>query len=467
MPLSSLTAPLFALFTMLGGFNWKYGAQTDNNGTAWVELTADENLDGVKVEIKGSDGNTVSKTVNLKANKATKITWKQKDRQVEYEIEIEANEAFTNGSFEVQKPVAGGKREPLELLSDRADIVDRQKIRYKTPFTASSRELKVYNTDGDVVAEKLVTDEVIEAGGTFEMTWNTSDEVFMVEVTAEDEAGYSYTDKRVPWSVNIPHTEVNFDSGKAIIKPEEEHKVAEAFAVLVHELAGLDRANQVVNGDISAQLYIVGYTDTVGNASDNARLSEARAKAIAQYFYDKGAWCEIYYAGMGERGLAVETGDSVDEVRNRRALYILDTQKPPGGGQVPSQGAWKKLADARPRMLQSLPDLPESYVKYKEDQRAKREAKFGGGDGDAGDGDSSLGGDGDDEWGKGDVDSGDGDSNGGSSSSGGSGDGPPSVGGEPGATKQGCSVEEPGSGSVGVIAGLIGLLGFARRRRAN
>ncbi|MGH2367264.1 MAG: hypothetical protein ACRDI2_03615, partial [Chloroflexota bacterium] len=99
----------------------------------------------------------------------------------------------------------------------------------------------------------------------------------------------------------------------------------------------------------------------------------------------------------GERGLAVETGDSVDDVRNRRALYILDTQKPPGGGQVPSQGAWKKLADARPRMLQTLPDLPESYVKYKEEQRRKREAKFGGGDGDSGDGDSSFGGDGDDD----------------------------------------------------------------------
>lgn len=470
MPLSSLTAPLFALFSMLGNFGWQFGAQTDTNGTAWVELTSDEDLDGVKVEIKGSDGNTVSKTVNLKANKPAKITWKQKDRQVEYEIEIEANEAFTTGSFEVQKPVAGGKQAPFELVSDRAEIVDGQKIRYKTPFTVTSRELQVYNTDGDLVAEKLVTDEVVEAGSTFEMKWSTSDEVFMIKVTGEDDTGYSYTDTRVPWSVDIPHTEVNFDSGKAIIKPEEEPKVAEAFAVLAHELAGLDRANQAVNGNLSAQLYIVGYTDTVGNASDNAKLSEARAKAIAQYFYDKGAWCEIYYAGMGERGLAVETGDSVDEVRNRRALYILGVQKPAGGGQVPSQGAWKKLSDARPRMLQKLPELPESYVKYKEDQQRKREAKFGGGDGDSGDGDSP-GGDGDSELSTGgDGDSSDGGGSGdggGSSSGGGSGDGPPSVEGEPGATKQGCSVEEPGTGSVGLIAGLIGLLGFARRRRSS
>jgi MYXO-CTERM domain-containing protein len=467
MPLSSLTAPLLALF-MLGGFNWNYGAQTDTKGTAWVELSADENLDGVKVEIKGSDGNTVTKTVNLKANKPTKITWTQKERQVDYEIEIEANEAFTTGSFEVQKPIAGGKQGAFELLSDRPEIVDNQKIRYKTPFTVSSRELQVYNTDGDLITEQLVTDQVVEAGGTFEMTWRTSDEVFMIKVTGEDDTGYSYTDTRVPWSVDIPHTEVNFDSGKWNIKPEEEWKVAEAFAVLVHELAGLDRANKAVNGDLSAQLYIVGYTDTVGNGGDNQKLSESRAKSIAQYFFDKGAWCEIYYAGMGERGLAVETGDSVDEVRNRRALYILGVQKPAGGGHVPGQGAWKKLADARTRMLQKLPELPESYIKYKEEQRRKREEKFGGGDGDAGDGDSDIGGDddggsiggGDDAGGSGDVSSGEGGGSGG-------GDGPPSIDGEPGGAQQGCSVEQTGTGSVGLIAGLIGLLGLARRRRAS
>ncbi len=458
MPLSSLTAPLFALFTMLGGFKYQFGSQTDTNGTAWVELTSDENLDGVKVEIKGSDGTEVNKTVSIKAGKATRVTWKQKERQVEYEIEIEANDAFTNGTFEVQRPIAGGKRAPFELVSDRAEIVDGQKIRYKTPFTLTSRELQVFNTDGDVVAEKLVSDEVVEAGETFEMSWNTSDEVFMIKVTGEDDTGYSYTDTRVPWSIDIPHTEVNFDSGKAIIKPEEEPKVAEVFAILAHELAGLDKANQAVNGDLAAQLYIVGYTDTVGNASDNQKLSEARAKAIAKYFYDKGAWCEIYYAGMGERGLAVETADSVDEVRNRRALYILGMQKPGGGGAIPSQGSWKKLSDARPRMLQKLPDLPDSYVEYKQAQQAERDEKFGGsdsGEGPSGDSDEgSFGANGDNG------------SSGSSSSDGGDG-GPPSVGGDPGATKKGCSVEQPATGSLGVIAGLFGLLGLRRRRRAS
>ncbi len=467
MAIVSLTAPLLALFMMLGGFGWQYSDQTDESGTAYVELSSDEPLDDVKVKITGSDGSTLTKTVSLKANKPTKITWKQKDRQVSYDIEIEANEGFTNGSFEVQKPIAGGKKEAIELLSDRTDIVDRQKIKYETPFTSSKQTLYVYDTDGDLVVETS-SDQVVEAGDTFEMTWRTNREVFMVKVIAEDETGYSATDIAVPWSFAIPHEEVNFDSGKSIIKPSEEPKVADAFAVLVHELANLDKANAAVGGTMSVnpQLYIVGYTDTVGNGADNQKLSEERAKAIAKYFFDKGAWCEVYYAGMGERGLAVETADSVDSLANRRALYILDVKKPSGGGAVPSPGAWKQMTDARPRMMQTLPKLPESYIAYKAEQQRLRDEKFGTGssssDDSGGDDSGDSGGDdsgGDDSGG----DSGN-DSGGGSGGDDSEGVGP-SKGDKPGATAKGCATSEPSGTGAGLLAGLFGLLGLARRSR--
>ncbi|KIG19081.1 OmpA family protein [Enhygromyxa salina] len=461
------------------GFNWSYASQTDTKGTATVEVTADENLSNVKVKIRGSDGTEVDKTINVKAGKSTKVTWTQKGKQVEYEIRIEASESFTTGSFEVQRPIAGGTQGALALQSSREDIVDDQKIRYKTPFTLSSHELQVFNTDGDMIVDETVTDKVINAGESFEMSWRTADEVFMIKVTGSDDTGYSATDSRVPWSVHIPHTEVNFDSGKYNIKPDEEWKVAEAFAVLVHELDHLEKANKAIDDldpanktsadDITVQLYIVGYTDTVGNSADNKKLSENRAKAIAQYFVDKGAWCEIHYAGMGESGLAVNTGDSVDEVRNRRALYILSPETPAGGGQVPGGGAWKRLAEARPRMMQKLPPLPDAYIKYKEEQRQAREAKFGvGSSGKISNGD----GDSDDSGGSGDSDSWDGGSDdgggdsGSSSGSGSSSDGPPAVDGEPGATKQGCAVEQPAGGAgLGLLAGLFGVLGLRRRRR--
>jgi outer membrane protein OmpA-like peptidoglycan-associated protein len=463
MAIASLTAPLLAFLMLLGGFGWQYSDQTDEKGTAYVELSSDEPLNDIKVKITGSDGSSLSKSVNLKAGKPTKITWKQKDRQVSYDIEIEANEEFTNGSFDVQRPVAGGKREALELLSDRVDIVDRQVIKYETPFTVSKRTLQVYDTDGDLVVETTVDDQIVEAGGTFEMTYRTNREIFMIKVTAEDETGYSATDIAVPWSFAIPHEEVHFDSGKSIIKPTEEPKVADAFAVLVHELANLDKASAAVDGNmkVAPQLFIVGYTDTVGNGGDNQKLSEERAKAIAKYFFDKGAWCEIYYAGMGERGLAVETADSVDQVANRRALYILDVKKPAGGGAVPGPGAWKQMTGARPRMMQGLPELPESYIAYKAEQQRLRDEKFGTGESSGGDGD---GGDGDDD------DDGDEGGLGGDEGGGGGDDGTPYKGmdgGEkPGATAKGCATTEPRGIGLGLLAGLFGMIGLRRRRRA-
>ncbi|MCA9686917.1 MAG: OmpA family protein, partial [Myxococcales bacterium] len=231
-----------------------------------------------------------------------------------------------------------------------------------------------YQYDGKVYAGHLQHESRTQCTGCHEP--GNSNHTFMIEDVWENTCRTCHNDQTGPEQIRTEHL-LDYDGD------------GNTGETLVAELDGLERANSALGPNfkdkISASLYIVGYTDTVGNAGDNQKLSENRAKAIAQYFVDKGAWCEIYYAGMGERGLAVETGDSVDEVRNRRALYILGVQKPAGGGQVPPQGAWKKLADARPRMLQKLPELPESYVKYKEEQREKREEKFGGGD-DDGDG---------------------------------------------------------------------------------
>jgi outer membrane protein OmpA-like peptidoglycan-associated protein len=93
-----------------------------------------------------------------------------------------------------------------------------------------------------------------------------------------------------------------------------------------------------VDAALDLKLYIGGFTDTVGNASDNLKLSLTRAKSIAAYFRDKGIRGQIFYAGFGEKHLAVPTADSVDEARNRRAIYVITNTKPQGF--VPPRGRW-------------------------------------------------------------------------------------------------------------------------------
>ena len=151
---------------------------------------------------------------------------------------------------------------------------------YETSFDLTSYEYKVYDSDGDVVGSGLVT-EPVKAGQEFTVKWSSDAEVFMIYVRGEDQLGRFTEYKLVPWSVEIPHTEINFDSGKWDIKNDEAPKLDEAVAVAFHELEALEKVNAAVNANITPQLYIVGYTDTVGSGPANQKLSHSRAKAIA------------------------------------------------------------------------------------------------------------------------------------------------------------------------------------------
>ena len=130
--------------------------------------------------------------------------------------------------------------------------------------------------------------------------------------------------------VDIPHQDIVFESGKWEIRPSEENKL---LAPLSDILAQLKK----VAGVIPIELYIGGYTDTVGNTADNAELSRKRAQAIAQWFIGHGVQVGIHYQGFGESVLAVPTPDNTDELHNRRASYVLATQPPPASRGFPTR----------------------------------------------------------------------------------------------------------------------------------
>lgn len=462
LPMLQGLAPYALVALATDPVSYEFSPQTDAQGKAFLTVTFNEPAEGVEIVIKGDDGSTIKKKPgNVGAGKDVQITWTQKSPQVRYEMELSGEALSGNFTFEIIKAAAKGKVGKLKFMSSREDIVDRHQAKYETSFALTSYDYKVIDDDGDVIASDTVTGGV-PAGGTFTVSWKSSANVFMVEVRGEDEHGRFVEDRRVPYSADIPHTEVNFDSGKFDIKPGEVPKLDEALAVAFHELDALDRVNAAVNANLTPQLYIVGYTDTVGDPGKNQKLSNDRAKAIAKYFYEQGFWAEIYYAGMGERGLRVETGDSVDEVRNRRALYLIAFQKPGSGGAIPSN--WSKLAGARGRPANFvLPPLPPQWADFRKKKDKGDDATDSGSD--PGDVSSSDGG-----LGEGDGDGGSSDLGGGRDAGGdpsaAADDGPPPVEGEPGATKKGCSVAATGSSGPLALGWLV-LLALATRRRTQ
>src|SRR5205823_5647645 len=108
----------------------------------------------------------------------------------------------------------------------------------------------------------------------------------------------------------------------------EEPKLTAALPSLEKAIKRYSEAVKVAGATI--RLYVSGYTDTVGPASSNRSLSDARAHAIAQWFRKKGVTVPIYARGFGEDILKVETPDETPEQKNRRADYDVGVNGPSG-----------------------------------------------------------------------------------------------------------------------------------------
>jgi outer membrane protein OmpA-like peptidoglycan-associated protein len=138
-----------------------------------------------------------------------------------------------------------------------------------------------------------------------------------------------------PWAYAVPHEDVVFGSGAHAIVADEVPKLERCWSDVQAVIAKY--------GDVvKIQLYVAGYTDTVGATGSNQQLSERRARAIAEWFRGRGFSGDIHYQGFGEGALAVPTGDEVDEGANRRALYVLAAEAPAPSAEMPAQ-RWTTL----------------------------------------------------------------------------------------------------------------------------
>ena len=124
------------------------------------------------------------------------------------------------------------------------------------------------------------------------------------EQTAGTGVDVSETDGGKAILVNLPDG-VTFATGSSSISP--------SFR------STLDRVAQTLIQYPDSLIDVYGYTDTVGSTASNQRLSEERARAVANYLISRGVpAARIRWQGFGETVLRVQTGDNVNEPQNRR-----------------------------------------------------------------------------------------------------------------------------------------------------
>jgi outer membrane protein OmpA-like peptidoglycan-associated protein len=214
-------------------------------------------------------------------------------------------------------------RVPLDVVIDKSkvDLTDHHlEIRASRDLVRIT--IKVIGDSGNVLDADERDLGPQPAGKPLVVGWSpTSDEpVARIEVFAYDADGYYKGIAITPWTVFVPHEEVNFPFDSSRIEDSERPKLEASYTKITEALAS--------HAQLRVGLFVAGHTDTVGDPGYNLRLSRLRAQAIARWFRQRGLKIPIAFEGFGESALLVKTADEVDEPRNRRADYILSVEEP-------------------------------------------------------------------------------------------------------------------------------------------
>lgn len=224
----------------------------------------------------------------------------------------------------------------LEIRDDDIDVGART-IHFRLSGASVQRaDIQVFSPEGAQLYEGQQAYEQAAPGTRLAVGWpdlGKQGENFRIELKFTTTSSAWVTFQVIRFYVEIPHEEVEFDSGKWDVKPAQQGKLQKPLGLLKEAAAKYGALMNV-------SLYVAGHTDTVGGAADNQRLSERRAQAIALWFREHGLrGIPLYVRGFGEGALALSTADNVAEQRNRRAQYIVSSFAPALAGP----GSWRRL----------------------------------------------------------------------------------------------------------------------------
>lgn len=303
-------------------------------GKPSIIVVANTNMQKVAVKLTRDDG----KVINLKApliryGLRHEFKFDQEPGSHKYVMDMSWGGRKEPDRFEFDVVVA----RPMEIAITK-DTVDLEKgtITFTGSEPVAKVTLEIRGESGDELLSKEFAVKSDAGQPTTISFVPPTEPIGRVDLLAHDPWGFYNGIQMSPFFVQVPNSkEVIFESAKWDILPAEEPKLVE---VLERVFAALNK----LGAGFQANLYVAGYTDTVGSNESNYVLSEKRAKSISQWFRNNGLHIRTCYQGFGEDSLAVKTDDNVDEARNRRTIFVIASQQPPRNATFP-RGNWKCL----------------------------------------------------------------------------------------------------------------------------
>jgi outer membrane protein OmpA-like peptidoglycan-associated protein len=284
----------------------------------------------IKVTVVKANGDELEFTKDcLKAGEVWKVTWPQAPGRQMYRVDFSA----AGMSDWLTLNFAALVSNPFDITVAPDDIdLAAGRIGYSTTGKVKAVQMYLYAPDDDLIfsqEQSLVLKDGCQKGFEYQVP---DREIGLVKLVALEASGFSKEVTFTPYSVPVPHDEVNFEFGKADIRPEEEPKLARV-------LLETDKALATLGKQIRFKLYVAGYTDTVGSNDANMELSRKRASSIATWLRANGLELAVCSKGFGESVLAKETPDNTPEEANRRTMIVISGQ-PPYGKDFPGGAPW-------------------------------------------------------------------------------------------------------------------------------
>lgn len=258
----------------------------------------------------------------LGAGGSRTLTWRAQPGVHSYVVRVSGRSA--RGSATVAVDIDVTVMRPLEIALDRRQVdLEERTLAFRMNNPAGGAVLTIRSASGRVLHEATTELAGQPAGAKLELSWPVLEEpIARMELRIYDASQSWSAFELLPFTVEIPHEDVVFETASAVVRESESDKLVEAHAAILEAIAEH-------GSDLKARLYVLGHTDTVGTPVDNLTLSRKRAIAIARWFAERGGISlPILAQGFGESRPLVKTADSVDEPKNRRAQYILATQAP-------------------------------------------------------------------------------------------------------------------------------------------
>ncbi|MBL8951130.1 MAG: OmpA family protein [Myxococcaceae bacterium] len=270
--------------------------------------------DGKKLDVKGGGKPGQKRVIDLVQTEG-KFTWKG-------ELSLNYKDG-TTGAMPLEFDTAIWGALSIDTRKEDVDLPNR-KWSFKTSRPIVKAKLKVLMDTGKYAFDDDIAFGENTPGQTLSVTWPDAKGRVMIMWLNVYDAAQQYTGKEfTSWYVDIPHDEVQFDSGKADIRESESAKLDKTYRDIQDALRKYAEIP-----DVNIRLYIAGHTDTVAAKDYNRTLSLSRARSIGQYFKKKGLMIPVYAEGFGEEALKVQTPDDTDEQANRRADYFISIDQP-------------------------------------------------------------------------------------------------------------------------------------------